>query len=141
MMKLRELFWKNTRRFKGATIICVGIIFLTSIIFNFKIKTPMSVFLTLTYGVPLLIILNSKRKIKTKYKYILTSISFISIYLLLSLYYKGIESILGITYYIPILYAYLLPDTMSPIIVSLFLSKIVLSYNGGFIIKGNIGPP
>lgn len=139
MMNLKKNFWKNTRRFKIATIMYVSIILLTSIIFNFKIKTPMATFLILTYGVPLLISINPKFKIKSKYKYILASISFISIYLLLRIYYSDIKGLVGITYYIPILYAYLLPDVISPVMVSLFLSKIVLSYSEGFIIEGNLG--
>lgn len=127
-MKIKELFPNKTRYYTPITVLYFLVIIIFTFFFHLPMKNHMGNFLSGIHAIFMMIAISPR--VKLKYKYILAILAMISLYLSMRLFPIDLNILHFMIFYIPFLYAYLLPDIISPLLVGIIFSRIFLVYEG-----------
>jgi diguanylate cyclase (GGDEF)-like protein/putative nucleotidyltransferase with HDIG domain len=86
-----------------------------------------------------LLIIGINYKLKTRYKYIIAILAFSCLYCAIEFFSIDFDTLSSVIYYVPLLYAYLLPDIAFPIIIGIIASSTFFKYMGDYSLKQVLG--
>lgn len=127
-MRIKELFPNNTRYYTPITILYFLVIIVFTFFYHKSMENHMGNFLSGFHALFMMIAISPK--VKLKYKYILATLAMITLYLSMRLFPIDLNILHFMIFYIPFLYAYLLPDIVSPLLFGVIFSRIFLEYKG-----------
>ncbi|RSK25983.1 diguanylate cyclase [Bacillus sp. HMF5848] len=127
-MNVKQYFPIKPRYYKSITYLyIVMVIFVTGVFYKLLAGQPVSLTINTLHSICLLIAIT--RKMRLAYKYMLALLAIIFLYVSLSISYVDLIDLSFVAFYLPLLYTYLLPDILSPIIFSILFSGIFYSYS------------